>query len=379
MYLISQEEFINLFENKKNEILLFSEFFKKASVRIKNKLIPLKEYAENHKIPRETLSILFDIILHRNDYLTKFYKVSMTPTKNLNFPEPMKSNELSNNKNVNYKNIIRNIHYKEILKETESGLGNTPSFLNVLEDLYLNHIIDYKILTPSALHYMKNGRLGSVFSSFYFRASILNPYLVYSLNMSELKGKRIFTPTLGWSSYSYGFLECPYVTEYVGTDVIDSVCKKTDIFIKKYYPNKISKIYKCPSEDLLKNTNFKKKYNSHFDVVFFSPPYYRIELYPGKDQSTTRYDTYEKWLSGYWEKTIELCNYVLENKGKLCYIVSGYGNENNFLDLVKDMNNITEKHGFRHDKTLQLFNKNSNMTGKSHRDTNEKIIIFKKI
>ena len=77
---------------------------------------------------------------------------------------------------------------------------------------------------------MKNGRLGSVFSSYYFRASIMNPYLVYSLNHKLLNGTKIFTPTLGWSSYCYGFLECPMVKEYVGTDVIKSVCDKTNKF-----------------------------------------------------------------------------------------------------------------------------------------------------
>jgi hypothetical protein len=85
---------------------------------------------------------------------------------------------------------------------------------------------------------MKKGRLGSVFSSYYFRASIMNPYLVYSLNHSLLKGTKIFTPTLGWTSYCYGFLECPMVKEYVGTDVIKSVYDKTCKFIKENYKEK---------------------------------------------------------------------------------------------------------------------------------------------
>ena len=83
--------------------------------------------------------------------------------------------------------MIRNIHYEDILKNTYSGIENNPTFMKVLYDLYINRIIDYKILTPSAIHYIMDGRIGSVFSSFYFRASIMNPYLVYSLNKSLLK------------------------------------------------------------------------------------------------------------------------------------------------------------------------------------------------
>ena len=189
--------------------------------------------------------------------------------------------------------------YKDILEKTKSGLENNPTYMQVLADFYLHNIIDYKILTPSALHYIKQGRIGSVFSSYYFRASIMNPYLVYSLNHSLLKGTKIFTPTMGWGSYCYGFLECPYVSEYVGTDVISNVCKKTQQFADTFYPSKTTTIYCEPSEDLAKNYNFKKKYREHFDVVFFSPPYFRLELYSGGKQSTSRYKSYDEWLDKY--------------------------------------------------------------------------------
>jgi hypothetical protein len=242
---------------------------------------------------------------------------------------------LDNNSLVNYKNIIRNIHFRNILQKTKSGFEeDVPSFLNVLLDLYLREIIDYKILTPSAIHYIREGRIGSVFSSFYFRASIMNPYLVFSLNHRVLKGTRIFTPTLGWSSYAYGFLECSHfasnthencVKEYVGTDVIQSVCKKTAELCQLYAPHVKSEIYCEPSEDLLLHRRFMQKYRKHFDTVFFSPPYYELELYPGKNQSTMRYHTYESWLDGYWRSTMKLCYHVLEKGGKMCYILFIWG------------------------------------------------------
>ena len=327
----------------------------------------------------DDMRLLHTHIKQRDEYLTRFYTMSLriNESKIHTVLKPMKINELDNNKEPLCKNVIRSMHMIDILQNTKSGIENIPTYMDVLKDIYLKNIIDYKILTPSSLFYMNNGRLGSVFSSYYFRASIMNPYLVYSLNHRLLKGTKIFTPTLGWSSYSYGFLECPMVTEYVGTDVIPSVCTKTKQFAKEYYGDKSVKIYCKPSEDLMKLSSFTNKYKNYFDVVFFSPPYYRLELYEGKDQSTEKYKTYEEWLHKYWEQTIKMCAYVLQPGGRLCYIVSGYGSEKttNNLNLVDDMNKITNKY-FTYKRTLPMYNKNVHVT--KHKETGEQIILFVK-
>lgn len=378
MEILKIEDFIKQF-HKKNENMTFTEFKTNGKVKIGEKMRPLKEYVLEKKIENQDLKLLFENIKTRDEYLTRFYNLSLRiqPDKiHINIP-PMKRNHMNNNHETMFKNIIRNIHYKGILLETESGIENNPTYMKMLLDLYLRNIIDYKLLTPSAIFYMKNGRLGSVFSSYYFRASIMNPYLVYSLNKSILKGTRIFTPTLGWSSYCYGFLECPEVVEYVGTDVIQDVCSKTEQLCKSHINRVKYEIFCKPSEDLLNTKSFIDKYKNHFDVVFFSPPYYKLELYKGGKQSTDRYNTYEEWLENYWLATIQLCHRVLEKGGRLCYILSDYGsiNTKNQFELLSDMNNITKK--YFHLKNIQpMFNKNVNVT--SHRDTNEKIMIFEK-
>ena len=358
--------------NDKLLSLFKSNATNKPMVKIGQRLVPLMEYAKTKdKLTTADVKLLFENIHNRNEYLTRFYETSLKVPDSLAITDaPMKNKQMNNNSLVRYKNVIRNMFYKEILKDTKSGIDNNPTFFDVLEDLYVRNIIDYKILTPSAVHYMKNGRLGSVFSSFYFRASIMNPYLVYSLNQSVLRGTRIFTPTLGWCSYCYGFLESPGVVEYVGTDVITSVCKKTTQFANEYYPNKSVKIYNSPSESLL-TSKFVDQYRNHFDVVFFSPPYYRLEMYPGANQSTTKYKTYEAWLDGYWEKTIQLCHLVLAPGGKLCYILSGY----EAIDLLKDMNMVTMKY-FKLKSQQPMFNKNVHVT--EHRETGETIMMFMK-
>ena len=368
MLFLTNDKLISLFKSTSDN----SQY----KVRIGSRLVPLNEYVKTKdKLTSDDIKQLMENIRDRNEYLSRFYEVSLKVPETLEIKDPpMKNGHMNNNALVRYKNVIRNMFYKEILKETKSGIENNPTFFDVLEDLYVNKIIDYKILTPSAIHYMKNGRLGSVFSSFYFRASIMNPYLVYSLNQSVLRGTRIFTPTLGWSSYCYGFLESPGVVEYVGTDVIPRVCKKTSEFARSYYPDKTVVIYDSPSEQLLHLKPFLKKYISHFDVVFFSPPYYRLEMYPGKKQSTTTYKTYEEWLSGYWENTIKLCHLVLAPGGKMCYILSGYGPENQY-DLIGDMNKIAQKY-FTLKNIQSMNNKNVHVT--DHRETDEKIMIFAK-
>jgi hypothetical protein len=355
----------------------FREFMKKAKVKIGKREISLKEYSEKKEISLEHLKTLFEYIQQRNDYLTRFYNTSLKLPDSLCIEEPpMKTRKMNNNEQVKYKNVIRNLFFLEILKKTKSGIENHPTFLDVLDDFYTRDIIDYKILTPSALHYMNNGRLGSVFSSFYFRASIMNPYLVFSLNQTVFRATRIFTPTLGWGSYFYGFAESG-IRRYVGTDVISTVCQRVGRFAAKNYPQISTEILCSPSEELADNRSFLSKNRGAFDLVFFSPPYYRLELYPGKEQSTTNYPSYESWLENYWRKTIQLCYHVLEKKGKLCYILSGYGSETigETYDLLGDMNRITREY-FRLVEIQPMYNKNVHVT--SHRETAEKIMIFVK-
>lgn len=373
MYFLQKDKLLTMFQaDTPRSKMSFTEFMKTAKVRTGKALVPLKTYVGD-RVDIGDLRLLHAEIMDRAEYLSRFYDVSLKIPESLTMhDEPMKNKQMNNNALVNYKSIIRNMFYKEILKDTRSGMDNHPTFFDVLIDLYLHNIIDYKILTPSAIFYMKNGRLGSVFSSFYFRASIMNPYLVYSLNQSVLKGARIFTPTLGWGSYCYGFLESPGVVEYVGTDVISSVCKKTQAFANQFYPDKKVQILESPSEQLAKSRSFLNKYKGHFDVVFFSPPYYRLELYPGSKQSTTLYKTYEEWLAGYWEETIKMCRYVLAPGGRMCYILSGYGKDSEF-DLLNDMNKITQKY-FKLRSTQPMYNKNVHST--EHRPTSEQIMVF---
>lgn len=369
--MLSLEHFLSLFETNKPET--FSFFIQNAKVKVINKKYSLIEYMKTKNISKNEIKILFFNIVHKNEYLTRFYETSLKPADITINEIPMPMNKINNNSLVKYKNVIRNIFYLDILKKTKSGIENIPTYMDVLQDLYVHYIIDYKLLTPSGLFYVKEGRIGSVFSSYYFRASIMNPYMVYSLNKSFFHGKKIFTPTLGWGSYFYGFAESG-IDLYVGVDVIPSVCKKVERFSKQY-PNIETHIVCSPSEKICENKIFMDKYKGCFDVVFFSPPYFKLELYEGGKQSTHCYPTYEEWLSNYWEKTIRLCKKMLTKNGLLCYIISDYGSKNvkEEYHLIRDMNSITERF-FTLKKKQPMLNKNVNMT--KHKETAEYIFIY---
>jgi hypothetical protein len=380
MKFITEKKFVDLFEAPHQT---FSRFLRTAKVRTNTTITPLLTYIDNKSVTVDDLKLLYEHIQSRNEYLVRFYNTSLDAGTIEITDSPMKLRELNNDYAVHYKNVIRNMHYKDILKNTKSGMANVPTYMDVLEDLYLRSIIDYKILTPSSLHYLREGRIGSVFSSLFFRASIMNPMIPYSLAHGILRGKsncRVFTPTLGWSSYCYGFLESPHVIEYVGTDVIPGVCKKTAEFATTNYPHKTTTIFCSPSENLMVDPKFSAKYKNYFDLVFFSPPYYRLEMYAGKNQSTSKYTSYQEWLENYWRKTMLLCYHVLKPGGKMCYILSGYGSDNTNggrYDLLKDMNTIARnvfKNGAP--QQLNMYNKNVHVT--THRETAEKIVIFLK-
>ena len=83
--------------------------------------------------------------------------------------------------------------------------------------------------------------------------------------------------------------------------------------------------------------------NPNFFQVFFSDFYL---IYAGSEILNQGNNPYKEWLEKYWEKTIMLANEVLMKKGKLCYILSGYGSQNvkEKYDLLHDMNTITKKY-----------------------------------
>ena len=286
--------------------------------------------------------------------------------------------EMTNVKYPQYKNIPRNLYWKEILQTTKTIHSNLPSYLDVAIDLFRNYIIDYKLLTPSVLAMAKTARIQGALSGLYFRASIMNPIIPFTLYKTTLQfPKRVLTPTLGWSSYLLGFLQHKCLEHYVGIDVIPKVCDTTRQLVEYFRPTLNVDIECKPSEDLARtDTTFYKQYGNYFDAVFFSPPYFQLELYADGKQSTQRYRDYAEWLDGYWKPTIQLCAHTLRKNGILCYILSGYGgtSKTKSVDLVADMGNIVLQCGFKELPRQFVYGSNVNYT--NHRSYAEVICSF---
>ena len=348
---LTLKKWLSIFNQKD---IAFHKFMSIYKVKSGSKIHTLFNYAKLRNINKE--------------YLHNFFNRSLKINNDIDLSEVTIS--LNTSLNSTYKNIIRNLYFKQLLLQTDTDIKGVRPFLSILLDLYNNNTIDYKLLTPSGLDLIKRNHFGSIMSGFYFRSSILNPAVIFSLSKKQLIGEKIFTPTLGWSSYMYGFLCNEKCKEYVGTDVIPYVCNTTKILGKTFFPEKKVNIFCQPSETLLTNNLFKNKYKNYFDTIFFSPPYYKLEIYTGGLQSTSQYDSYEEWLEKYWHSTIKLCKFVANKNCKLCYIISDYANA---PTLINDLNKITKKY-FKYTKSISM--KNSNVDITKHRSTDEKIFVF---
>ena len=369
-----------------------NQFIKKFRVK-STRLFSLKEVVENGKYKPADLEPLLDFYNKREEYLVRFYKNNLAVPFELTSSGNVKDKteidktfdfnekpEITNTKYSQYKSVSRNIYYKPILEETGTVQGNVPSFLSVLKNFFNKHIIDYKLLSPSILKLISKGKIGAVLSGIYFRASLLNPFLAYSTlkiygNIGD-KGSTVLTPTLGWSTYMEGIMRDDRVKNYIGIDVIPAVCDKTKEIAKLFYPQKNVNIFCCPSEDVYSNKKIMDKIKNTVDFIFFSPPYYELELYKGGNQSTNRYSNYDEWLIGYWQPTMNLCYEALKKGKRMCYIISGYKTGKENYDLEKDLVSISKKTGFYLIKKKYLVKADVGFT--THRRYRETLFIFSK-
>ena len=360
--LLSKQEFKNKFKTRK---LTFVQFKNKAKVNYKTPIL-IKDLIKSNKISNIEAEFLYTTFFtNRDKLLDNMYKSTLEP---IEFDKKKLKNYKSGKKfhsNVDrrQKNIIKNINFDELYFNTTQGIDNSlPNYYHVLKDIYSKLIFDSRLCCKSGLDLMKSS-VSSLLSGFYFRASVYNPVMLYWIFDNVIKPKKLLTPTLGWNSYLIGALEYEQLEEYVGIDVISSVCNNA-----KEIGGKKATIYCKPSESLI--PTFKKKYKNYFDSVFFSPPFFDLEQYDGDNQSTNKYPDKEKWLNNYWKKTCELCYISLSKNGKFTYIISNYEKHK---DLKKKMLKIA-KEFFKYNTSYKIYvNKNGVV---KHNNNKETLYIF---
>lgn len=364
---LTLNQFLSRFE-RRNKRTTFAQFRKHARVRIGKKIVPLTEYLDNRTEDAYAsvvgkdyiMRVVYSLIEHKQQIVENFYKTSLEVSEKfvpstLTERQPMPLTRLSNATYPKYKNLIRNIHYLGILKTTTSDIPNVRPYLQVMEELFNHWIIDYKLVTPSAIHYFSQGVVGSILSAYTFRASVMNPYLVYSVlsrlaTSMRLRELSLFTPTLGWSSYLVGasHLSIPLV-KYTGIDVLPSVCRRTAQLAKAMTPSTDARIYCKPSETIARSS-IVRGHRGKYDIVFFSPPYYKLEKY---EHVMDGYTSFQNWVEAYWIPTIELCHAVLKRGGRLAFILGLYGT---VADELRHMVSVPKMCGFKGMRSYPIAN-----------------------
>lgn len=255
--------------------------------------------------------------------------------------------------------LNKSVFWKHIYG-TKSGLKD----YELLTDL--KALVEYR-LTPRLLYpamgkYFIENNYSSYFMNIratYPTLSVFNPYAYANILDNVLGGKKVFTPVLSWGSPAIALSVCQNVNEVVACDVIEDVVSKSKKLFKHLAGTKTDKkftAYCCPSEKLAKTHDFHIKYRDYFDTVFFSPPYFDLEMYDGGEQSVASYPDYNTWLRKYWTNTVKLCHRVLKPGATFSFvIVPSYksGSEKRVLEISLDMLNIAKTY-FLHVDTKKV-------------------------
>ena len=327
------------------------------------------------------------IIANRHRYLTYFYQAyfEFKDPRTLDWsdkheiltypaafaPHPV----ISLQKNDAARRLIRNLFYLELLHETKvtNTVKSHVSFWESLINMYNKLQLEDRFFAPSSIDlFLKDkgtenerkpgagginyNNLFYLFQAYQPKASIFNPYSIcwiirnvlsqrYPVGSTaatkRVKLKRLFTPVLSWGSYIPAFMHSDY-EEYVGVDVMKTVCQKSE-FLAKYYQSfggefnkKTVKIRCCPSESLVNDAEFLKQYTEYFDTVLLCPPYFDMEIYSEGEQSIKSYPDYGEWLDKYWRQTVNVCFQVLSRGGVFAMIANDYNS------LTGEVRRITE-------------------------------------
>ncbi len=279
---------------------------------------------------------------------------------------------LSLQKNDGSRRIIRNLNYLDILHQTKvtNTVKAKTSFWQTFINAYNLLTLEDRFFAPSSIGQFlkqKNSSNDINFNVFFYlfqqyqpKASILNPYTINWMLKNIFQGTKLLTPVLSWDSYLVAFMHSDW-EHYVGIDVMTGICDRSqflfDYYQKELKPkltsqteiNRLNRkkidIYCQPSESLLYDDNFTRKYHNYFDAILMCPPYFNMEIYPEGDQSTDLYPTYGEWLTKYWEDTVILSYMVLAPGKRFAFIINNYVSlKKDEYPLIQDLNLIALKY-----------------------------------
>ena len=276
----------------------------------------------------------------REETLKDWYDryIAIDDTKaGLNFrPVPCSAEDMfDGTMNTDSARILRNINYDAMYSTKRLHKNDFQDCISILKCLFKWHYLRSSFVGPASFNFFLDKNLSSVWSSVMStisRPSMFNPNVYVDILNSVFHGKSLFAPTMGWNSYQLAFYQTNF-EKFVSTDVLTSVVDSGVEMHDEYestknpfldYGKKEVTLYDCPSEKLDERYNFIEEHENDFDAVLFGPPCFRSEIYGGDEQSAEVYDTYAKWIKGYWTPTLELCHAVMKPGAKLGFTIKDY-------------------------------------------------------
>lgn len=400
----------NIIENENARQLTIADFCKSFIISY-SKPISLADYFEKKKNNENDKRIMYqnelinklytDFYTHKKDTCERFFNSYLHPKihsvhhlqkyfvyKNildLNSPSETLQKYISMQKNDASKRIIRNIFYKELLQDTiiSTSVPKKKSLLVCWKDAFNNFTLDDRYFSPSVIdQYLRGTPIHYFFQQYQPKASIINPYVIYWLLDFYFPKicphtHSIYTPVLSWGTYGLAFCFTKNWSFYHGTDVMESVCKKTNLIQSNYnYQNKKFYIYNERSEKL---KTLQDKQN--VDLVLCCPPYYKMELYVDniENQSTEKYKSYIDWLNNYWIETVNNCYDILVDDGIFAFIIGNYKDykTRKIVDLISDCNNVFAQERWTLIDKIELGNRQSTLR-KNTKTRSEYLFVYRK-
>lgn len=173
----------------------------------------------------------------------------------------------------------------------------------------------------------------------------------------------VWDMSCGWGGRLFGFL-ASNCTKYIGTEPAKETFKGLQQ-LKKDFNYKDVELLNIGSEV------YNPKKNS-LDLCFTSPPYFDTEKYSNdKEQSYIKYNTKDKWLIGFYKKTMQNCFNGLKNNG---YMIINIADTPKLKWIEKQTLILAKELGFELIDTLKL--ELSSISGKGAKY--EPIFVFRK-
>lgn len=173
----------------------------------------------------------------------------------------------------------------------------------------------------------------------------------------------VWDMSCGWGGRLFGFLAST-CDKYIGTEPAKKTFEGLQN-IKNDFDYKEVELLNIGSEVYLPKKN-------SLDLCFTSPPYFDTEKYSDDEgQSYIKYDTKDKWLKGFYKKTMQNCFYGLKKDG---YMIINIANTSKIKWIESHTLDLAEELGFKFIEILKLELSSISGGGAKY----EPIFIFKK-